>query len=505
MENSRIKKASLNIIFLIIYEVATFVCNLILPRLIITTYGSAYNGLISSITQFLNFVAILRLGVAGATRVSLYKSLADDNIVETSAIVKATQNYMRKIGYVILAYVAVLAVIFPVFMNGTYGFINVAVLVVAIGLGTFAQYFFGITCRTLLQADQKLYINNIVQTISTILNTVLSSYLIIAGFSIQIVKLFSAAIFVISPLILNKYVIWKYKIDTKCKPDNTALKKKNDVMAHSIANIVHENTDVIVLTFFCDIKVVSVYTIYNLVMSGLKQVMNIFTTGIESVFGNMWAKGQKESIRKNLSYFEYMMSMFISIVFSVTAVLILPFVKLYTKGTSDIEYVLPTYAVVIILAQAFYCFRMPYLTLVQAAGHYKETKNGAFFEAGLNIISSIILVQFIGIVGTAVGTLLANTFRTIQYSVYVSRHLVKRDLSAVVKRLLWVFTNCAISIAICGRIIALNSDASWMMWIISGIVYVFVSSICSVVTSLLFYRDDAKGLLNIGIRMLKFK
>ena len=58
MNSSRIKKASYNLAWLTIYEITVFICNLILPRLIISTYGSAYNGLISSVTQFLNFVSI---------------------------------------------------------------------------------------------------------------------------------------------------------------------------------------------------------------------------------------------------------------------------------------------------------------------------------------------------------------------------------------------------------------------------------------------------------------
>ena len=166
MENSRIKKASKNIVWLVIYELTAFVCNLILPRLIISTYGSAYNGLISSITQFMNFVAILRLGVAGATRVALYKSLADDDIEKTSAIVRATELYMRRIGYIILVFIATLAIIYPLFIKKEFGFVNTAVLIVAIGIGTFSQYFFGITYRTLLQADQRLYITNIVQILT---------------------------------------------------------------------------------------------------------------------------------------------------------------------------------------------------------------------------------------------------------------------------------------------------------------------------------------------------
>lgn len=502
MGESRLRKASLNMKWLIIYQVTIFSCNLVLPRLIISNYGSAYNGMISSITQFLNFVSILRLGVSGATRVSLYQSLANNDIKKTSGILNATEIYMHKIGYIILLYIAVLAIVYPLYIENSYGFLNTCILVIAIGIGVFAQYFFGITYQTLLQADQKLYIYNAVQTIATVLNTIFSVVLIMRGASIQIVKLASSFVFVLSPIVLNIYVRKKYNVDRRQSPDTQALAKKNDVMGHSIANIIHENTDMIVLTLFCDVKIVSVYSVYNLVMSGLKQIMSIFTTGIESVFGNMWAKGEMDSLKRNLSHFEHLMCLFVSVVFGTTSVLILPFVSLYTKDITDIEYILPTYAVVIIIAQAFYCIRMPYLTLVQAAGHYKETKNGAYIEAGLNIVSSVVLVQFVGIIGTAIGTLLANIFRTVQYSLYVSKNLIPRSKSILAKRILWICINIIISDIFCSKYLMIFAAEDWNMWIISAIGCVLVSTLVSLIASFLFYRNDIYGLLNLIHRMM---
>ena len=59
------------------YEMVAVICGLILPRLILSTFGSSYNGITSSITQFLSCVTLLRAGIGGVTRASLYKPLAD--------------------------------------------------------------------------------------------------------------------------------------------------------------------------------------------------------------------------------------------------------------------------------------------------------------------------------------------------------------------------------------------------------------------------------------------
>ena len=93
-----LREATLNITTSAIYEVAAMVCALILPRLILSHFGSAYNGIVSSVTQFLTLISLLTLGVTASTRVALYQSLAAKDLRKTSAIVRATNNYMRKVG-----------------------------------------------------------------------------------------------------------------------------------------------------------------------------------------------------------------------------------------------------------------------------------------------------------------------------------------------------------------------------------------------------------------------
>ena len=435
--NNRIKKATLNIITAIIYEFVAFASGLILPKLILSHFGSESNGIITSVSQFLSLISILRLGVAGATRVELYKTIANNDLEGTSSILKATEIYMRKIGIIIIFYIGALAIFYPYIVKTTLSYLDVFLLIIATGIGTFAEYFFAITYNTFLTADQSVYIYNVSQVICTLVNIVVSIILINLNFSIQIVKLSSALVFLFTPIFLNYYVKKKYKLIKNCKPNNIALSKRKDAMGHSIANIIHSNTDVVVLTLFCDIKMVSVYTIYNLVMTALKKTVEIFSTGTESIFGNMWAKKEYKKILYNLNLYEFIICIFIIIAISCTLVLILPFVSLYTKGVNDINYILPMYAVVIVIAHAFYCLRMPYLTLVQGAGHYKETKNGAYFEAFLNVITSIILVNFIGIVGTSIGTLLANVFRTYQYAFYIDNKIAHRGKKIIIKRNLW--------------------------------------------------------------------
>lgn len=496
MEKSRVKKTSYNIIALALYELVNFAYQLILPGLIIRTYGSAYNGLASSITQFLKYIQILTIGVAGPTRVALYKAHANNDRIQISAVVNAHARYMRKVGVALIGYIAILCVAYPLLTNTEFSTIEIVLLTIAIGVHSLASYFYGATYNTLLTADQRQYVYNVFKTGITVVTLIISVILIQASFSLQAVKLASGLVFLIGLVFLNKRVSHKYKINKSVPPDMTALSQRRDAMGHSIANIIHDSTDVAVLTVMCNVSVVSVYSVYHIVMNGLKQLLNIFTVGTEAVFGSMIARGEKEKIVKSLSCFEFLIGAFVAIVFSAASVLIVPFVSLYTKGVTDINYIIPEYAAVIIIAQAFFCLRTPYVTLVQAAGHYKQTKTGAYLEAGINIVSSIILTYFMGIIGTAIGTLLANVFRTVQYAVYSHRHLVKRNAFIYVKRTIWIVVSAGLTVWITHSSVV-RYAVSWKYWVLCGVIIISISGLICAGTGYLIFRDDSRYAMSI--------
>lgn len=499
----RTKKALYNIIAQMSYEIVAMICGLILPRFILAAFGSSYNGMISSITQFLDYISILTLGISGSTRVAIYKANASGGIKEVSAVLKATELYMRKVAIAFVAYMLALTMVYPYIVRNDFSWAESASLVVIIGIGTFAEYFFGITYKTFLMANQSMYIYNIIQIFSKIANTIVSILLINAGQSIQIVKLGSAICFAATPIALNYIVRKKYHIISNIEPDGSALKQRGDVMAHSIANCVHQYTDVFLLTLFTSPQLVSVYSVYTLILGSLRKLQNVFTSGLEGAYGDLWAKGKIKKFEENFNTFEYLIFSFVSVVFSCAAVLILPFVQIYTKGVNDTEYILPVFAGLSIVAYAVFCLRAPYLTAVQAAGKYKETRNGAFVEAGLNFVISFITVFKFGLIGVTLGTLAANVFRTIQYAVFISQKMLpQRSIWKFIKRCGWLVTN-VIVINVILKIIPYGDILNWSQWIVVGVCDFTVAMIVTGIMSVIFYRKDLFKAFNIVKRMIK--
>lgn len=505
----RTKRALLNMSTSLIYQVVAIICGLITPRLILATFGSTYNGVVTSATQFLSMIQILTLGITGATRLSLYRTLAAHDTLGTSRIMKATNRYMRKVACAVILYAGVLCLIYPMISHSELSSIESASIIAIVSIGTFAEYFFGISNHNLLQADQASYVSNLLNISKVILNTICVAILIKAGCSIYTVKLGSSLVFLLIPIIMSIYVQKKYHLIRKCEPDTQCLRQRKAVAFHSIANMVHANTDIVVLTIFTTAKEVSVYTVYYLVIGKIKTLMQVFTSGMEAAFGDMWVKKEYDTLKKSFSAFEFLLFSFTAIVFSCVWTLIIPFVSLYTRNVTDVNYIRPTFAFLVIIAEAMYCVRHPYLTLVYSTGSFEETKFGAAIEALLNITISAVLINFLGINGVIIGTLCANLFRTIQFALFTSKNILNRNFSHIVKRFIWLLGTAFCSIFV------IQMSFSYMPfpeggagWILKGVVATATSSIFTVLSSLMFYRSDlfylvskVKGLIHRKVKV----
>jgi O-antigen/teichoic acid export membrane protein len=488
------KKATLNTALNLLEQFVALLCGLILPRLILAHLGSRYNGLTVSISQFLSCAVLLRSGIGGATRAALYKPIAENDRDEIDSIVKATDIFMKKIGLILAGLIVVFAVLYPLLVKNEFGWFFTFSLFLIIGASTFAESFFGITYLVVLQADQRLWVTSLLKIICVILNTALGAVLLISGCSIHAVKAVAAAVYVAYPIVLGAYVKRHYKINTHAEPNNKAIAQRWDAFWQQVAVFVTNNTDVMVLTVFSNMLEVSVYAVYNMVIDGLKRVLLAFSNGLEAAFGNMIAKNEDDLLRENLAIVETTVYCISTFLFTCAAILILPFVKIYTNSITDVDYIRPAFAYTLIAASFFNGVRIPYQLVVQAAGHYKQTKVGAIIEPIINLTLSIILVFNYGLIGVAVGTLAATVFRTVQYSVYMSRNIVKRSIAIVLYRIAVSALECALTMLLVD-LIDLPEPDSYASWFKTAFI---VAGVCLAVVgacSFIFHRKDVRGAL----------
>ena len=499
----RSKKALYNSLSFLILEFVSIICGFILPKAILSAFGSTYNGLTTSITQFLSVVTLLRAGVGGVTRAALYKPLAENDVDKVSSIVSATMIFMRKIAYIFAAGLIVFAFIYPLLLLESFEYIFTCTLVLIMGIATFLQYYFSITYQMLLIADQRQYITAIIQCLTMIFNLLVAVIMIKLGFGIHAVKIGSAMVYCLNPVLTVLYIKYKYKLRRDVIPDKTALLQRWDAFTHQIAAYIQDNTDIIVLTVFSTVKEVSVYSVYFLLSNGVKKLLSTFTVGVESAFGNMIALNDYEGLRRNIIRIEYLLYSVATITYSCLFILIVPFVSVYTAGITDAEYERPLFALLLAASQFVGCIRTPYQNIVDAAGHFKQTRDSAVIEAVLNLIISVITVIRWGLIGVAIGTLISSLYRTIYLSVYASKCILNRDNNYFIKRVLCSIAEVGLIYVLITTFVDITTT-SYMSWFIYAILVGVISSVVVLIVSLLFDRQILNDCLKKILSLFSF-
>ena len=471
----------------LIYQITTIICGFILPRLILGYYGTEVNGLVNSITQFLAIISFLELGVGAVVQSSLYKPLADKDNITVSKVITSADKFFRRLGYILAIYVVVMLFYYPYLVKQNFSFTFTATLIVAISIRSFAQYFFGIVNRLLLLADQKAYIQYIAQTVAVIANTVGCYILIAFDCSVQVVYGLTSLIFFLQPLAIHLYIKRYYALDRQIHYDVEPIKQKWNGVAQHIAAVILSSSDSIVLTTFSTLVNVSIYTVYYLPMSGARLMIMSMISGIEALIGNLWAKQDLAELRKVFAWTEWSIHTGTTLIFTITAVLIAPFVQVYTHGVNDANYMQPLFGVLLVAANSGHCLRLPYNIMILAAGHYKQTQHNYIIAAVMNIAISMVCVMQFGLIGVALGTLAAMVYQTVWMAWYNSKNFIQWPMKKFFKQIC-VDAVSAVGIYWLGSMMEMSS-VSYVAWVVLAVKVTAIGGIIVLVVNGMFYRE----------------
>lgn len=493
----RKRKLIYNTISSLLYEIVVLACGLILPRIILLNFGSDINGLVYSVTQFLAVISLLDMGVGSVVQSALYKPLAAKDEKKINEILSSAQKFFSRLAAILLIYTVVLAVVYPLYVKN-YGYWPTVMLVFAIAINTFSQYYFGIVNKIFLQADQKNYIPTTLQLIACVLNTISCIVLIKLGANIQFVKLNTSIMYMLQPIGMAIYIKKNYAVNKKVQYEGEPIPQKWNGISQHIASYVMGNTDTIVLTFFSTLKSVSIYNTYYLVVNNIKALIISLTSGVQSLLGDMIAKNEKEKLNDSFSQYETTMHIVVTFVFTCTAILVTPFVTIYTRGVTDTNYLVPCFGYLISFANMMHCYRVPYNTLIMSAGHYKQTQVSAWVEMLLNLIISVMAVIRYGVIGVTVGTLIAMLYRTIYFAWYTSYKILNRNFCFFWKHI------CVNGIVIALSMLATDKmsleNVSYIAWLFMALKVVVIVCVITIGVNFLAYRMEVIKIINNGLR-----
>lgn len=501
---NRTNKFMMNATASAIYQALVMLIGMITPRLLLVAYGSEINGLVSSVTQFVSYFTLVQAGLSGASIYALYKPLADKDEKKISAIVTATRNFYFRSGLIFVGLLTGLAMIYPLFVQtDKLKPVMVSVLIFVIGFGSIIDMFLLAKYTALLSADQRNYVLSIGSTISTLLNFAIVVYMTSIRANIVLMKTVAMASVGARSIFLFIYSRKKYPyVNFKEKPDYSALSRRWNAMFLQILSIIQKGSPTVLLTFLAKLTEVSVYSVYNMVMTGLSGLLDIFISGLSASFGDIISRNEIKTLQKTYQDFECAYYGLITIVYSVGIGCITPFIRIYTDGISDVDYLRPILGVLFMLNGFLYNLKTPQGMLVISAGLFKETQIQNTIQALLIIIPGFILTPKYGVVGILIAMILSNLYRDIDLLFFIPKYVTKLSPLATIKRML--YCACAMLVSVFAMTKLPEHCTSLGQWVVYAVFCGCVACITWFVFAMTLDKSHMIDLIN-RVRKIVFR
>lgn len=503
----RNKQAFKNLWGNLLLQIIVAVSGLVLPRFFLNQYGSTVNGMINSVSQFLTYLNLVEAGISSAAIVELYGPLNNNDTRAINSVLSALQKFYYKSGGAYIILLTVMTVVYPFFVASQIDSLSTRILILILAASNLVDFFFIGKYRVLLTADQRGYVIFLTQAAATLVNMGVSIALIKLGCSFLLVKGVATGLYIARFAFVYIYAKRKYGyMNFKTPFEKGLLKQRWAALLHQIVGVIVNNTDIVILTLFMgatSLQEVSVYTTYNMVAVALTSLLSVFSNGITSSFGSLIFSNDKKALKNAFSNYEYFYMIVLFCIYTCCAVLLLPFVKIYTAEVTDgVQYVRQNIAFLFVILGLVQNIRIPSLTMICAAGHFKETQGRAILEAVINIVVSLALIKPLGMAGILFGTVVSYSYRSLDCILYNNKYLVNGTLVLSLRR---IARNVGVSLVTVFAVHKFLSPdpQSLLGWLVWAVITALISGVLIVTVNAAVEPSQLKQLFERGKSALK--
>lgn len=408
---SRIRNSLKNMKFEFIGQTVTLLISFLSRMVFVRILSSEYLGLYGLFSNILSVLSFAELGVGEAIIYSLYKPLSEQNAPKIKALMKLYKSAYTIIGTIVATLGAVLTPFLPYVVKSMPDIPSIQIIYLMFVINSAVSYFFSYK-RSLIIADQKRYISsyykyiffttlNIMQ-IGILLTT--HNYMLYLGLQVLFTLLEN---FLVSRKADSMYPYIKTqnteRLDSETK--STIVRNIRAMMYHKIGGIAVYGTDSLVLSKFIGIVAVGLYSNYLLIINALNLFFNMVFQAVTASVGNLGVTQTKEK-----SYFIFKCLNLVGFWgFGFAAICIINLINPFIEIWLSKEYMFPTSLVLVIVINFYLTgMRKSVLAFRDALGLYWYDRYKPLFEAGINLVASIILAQKIGISGVFIGTAIST-------------------------------------------------------------------------------------------------
>lgn len=427
----RIKKTVLNITISMAMSIVTILTGLITQKVFVNYLGLEYLGINGLFTNIISMLGIIELGLGSAIVYHLYKPAADSDEVRIKSIIN-----FYKLGYRIIAMIVTIVglIIMPI-LPSLVGDINIDININIVYILFLMDIIFSYILtykRSILYADQKNYLVNISHLTSTFIMNITQIVALAATSNFYLYLIIKITMRILENVAINIIVNQRYTflrngdispIDNNTKQD--IFIKIKALFIHKIGSFIILGSDNIIISMFFGIAVVGLYSNYYLVIAAIIMLVGQVFTSITASIGNLLTTSSSSK-----SYEIYNLLRFINFwLSSLASIGMIVSMDSFINNWLGDKYIL-SIDVLLALSLNLYLQLMRSNTnsFKEAAGIFHEDRFVPIIESVVNIVFSIILLQFFGLAGVFIGTICSNlVLHLFSYPRYVYTQLFKRS------------------------------------------------------------------------------
>ena len=444
MKNERTKNSVRNIIVGIVRRVVEILFPFIVRTIFIKSLGEEYlglGGLYSSILQVLN---IADLGIANAIIASMYKPIAENDIVKVSALMNMYKKAYRTIGFVILSVGIIILPFIDKFISGSPPEnINIYILWILYLVNTVIGYLLFMHKISLINAHQR---NDIIDGIATICRVMINFLQIFIVVWLKNMYLYV----ILTTIYIIIYNFWcSYECDKRypqytCNGNldkETSGKIKKEVSALALQKIgktISNSLDSIVISAFLGLTVVAVYGNYNYVISAITTFTSLIYVAIQASIGNSTAVETKD---KNYEDFKvlFLWGMWLVGWCSICFMCLFQDFMILWLGEDLLFHI--SIVLTLVLRFFFEQIRRTVTVYKDAIGMWRVDKWKPIVGCLVNLFLNVILVKKIGVAGVAISTIISCVCIELPWETHVlfKFYFLKSEIKYYLKMLLYIF------------------------------------------------------------------
>lgn len=413
MKIERAKNATRNIISGVALKLYQLIAPFIIRTIMIYLLGVEYVGLNSLFTSILQVLNLAELGVGAAMVYSMYRPIAEDDDTTICALLRLYKIYYRVIGIIVLVAGIIIMPFVPKLISGDIpDGINVFVIYGLNLAATVISYWLFAYKNSLLTAHQRTDVINKITILVTTIQYILQILILVVFknyYVYLVITLVSQAMLNIVTAILANKMYPSYKPEGKLSKEavKSINRRVGDLFTSKLGGIIVNSADTIVISAFLGLSILGVYNNYYYIMNAVLGFVTVIFTACTAGIGNSLIVDTEEKNLKDLNKLTFLIAWIGCFCCSCFLCLYQPFMKIWVG-----EQYLLSFDCVVCFVIYFYIRILNQVLIVykDAAGMWHEDRFRPLCTALANLIMNVVLVQFIGIYGVLLSTVLSTLF-----------------------------------------------------------------------------------------------